>query len=247
LHQQLLDEVEARERLEGEVRRAAVLEQVDRQRAALLRSVSHDLRTPLTAITAAATHLRSTVDGRDATQAELLDLVIDEAERLDRIVANLLTYSRLEVGALRPRLAGVDLEDLVGHSIVRTARLFPTAPPVVDIPCDLPPVLADATQIDQVLSNLLENAARHAPSEAPVDVSAREDGVFVRLAVRDHGPGLGADVRAHLFEPFDPQARGTGLGLAICRAFVDAHGGTIGASDEPDGGTSFWFTLPTCG
>lgn len=241
------DEVEAeRERLAEETNRLAVLEQVDRQRSALLRSVSHDLRTPLATIRAVTSDLGSDTGYDEATKQELLALVGDEAERLDRIVANLLDLSRIEAGALRPERQAVALDELVANRVRRLARLFRQVRVQVDLPADLPLVDADYTQLDQVLTNLLENAARHAPPRSTVRIGARDRGEMVEVTVADEGVGVARFERERIFEPFrrGEGSASSGVGLAICRAIVEAHGGAIDVESAPGGGARFCFTLP---
>ena len=249
--QQVNDELAAvereREQLALDATRAAVLERVDEQRGALLRSVSHDLRTPLATIRAVASDLRSGVIYDEATRDELLDLVGDEAERLDRLVANLLSLSRIEAGALKPDRGAVDLDDLVNERVRRLSRLFLQVRITVDMPPDLPLVDADHTQLQQVVTNLLENAARHAPPKSAVTVTARRAGADrVALLVRDEGAGVAEHERKRVFEPFrrGEGSRSSGIGLAICRAVVDAHGGTIEVERTPGGGATFVVGLP---
>jgi K+-sensing histidine kinase KdpD len=236
-----------RERLAEEATRVAVLEQVDEQRAALLRSVSHDLRTPLSTIRAVTSDLRAGAAYDDATRDELLDLVIDEAERLDRIVANLLSLSRIEGDALQPERQAVDLHELVADASRRLDRLFQRARIELEFSAGLPLADADYSQLDQVVSNLLENAARHAPRGSTVRVGARLRGDgLLSVFVADEGPGIPAADRSHVFEPFwrGEGSSSSGVGLAICKAIVEAHGGSITIDSGPGRGTAFVFTLP---
>jgi two-component system, OmpR family, sensor histidine kinase KdpD len=231
----------------AEANRLAVLEQVDQQRAALLRSVSHDLRTPLSTIRAVTSDLRAGAAYDDATRDDLLDLVIGEAERLDRIVANLLSLSRVEAGALRPDRQAVALDELVTDRVAHLGRLLDDVDVVVNVSDELPLVDADYSQVDQVITNLLENAVRHAPQNTKIEVTGwvQSDG-RVAIAVDDAGPGVPAAERDRIFEPFHRGEGSTssGVGLAICRAFVEAHGGTIAVRTSPAGGARFVFTLP---
>jgi two-component system sensor histidine kinase KdpD len=238
--------VAEREALAAEAARVRVLEEIDRQRSMLLRSVSHDLRTPLASIRAVTTDLRDGFAYDERVRNELLDLMADEAERLDRIVANLLSMSRIEAGALLPELRAVDLGELIDSCTLRLSRLFSDHSLTVEVPPDLPLVSADYIQIDQVLTNLLENAARHTPRGTPVTVRAEAigDGDAVAVSVSDAGPGVDATLGRDLFEPFrSGTATTTGVGLAICKAIVDAHGGTLSLCDSPGGGAEFRFTL----
>jgi K+-sensing histidine kinase KdpD len=238
--------VAEQEQLREETGRLAVLEQVDAQRAALLRSVSHDLRSPLASIRAVATDLRAGAPHTEPIRDELLGLVCDEAERLDRIVANLLSLSRIETGALQPDRQAVALDELLGAVATRLTRLFDDVTLDVELTPGLPLLDIDYVQIDQVLTNLLENAVRHSPPGSAVQVSAECAGRAVAVVVSDHGPGIDPSETDELFEPFRTggASTSTGVGLAICKAIVEAHGGMITASNVPGAGASFRFTLP---
>ena len=247
MHAELAAAELERSRLLVDAERARALEQLDGQRAALLRSVSHDLRTPLVTIRAVASDLHAGTDYDEVTRTRLLLLVAQEADRLDRLVANLLDMSRIEAGALAPALDAVALDELVDATVARFRAGLGDADVdvVVDVAADLPEVLADHTQLGQVVINLLENAARHSPRGGSVEIAARVDGGAVVVTVRDHGRGLAGAVPSRLFEPFVSTGPGrTGLGLAICRAIVEAHAGTIEARDESEGGATFSFTIP---
>lgn len=234
-----------REQFAVEAHRVAMMERVDEQRSALLRSVSHDLRTPLATIRAVASDLRSGPAFDDATRDELLELVADEAERLDRIVENLLSLSRIESGALQPDRQAIALDELITDRVRRMGRLFQG----VDVRPALQPLLpfvdADYVQLDLVVTNLLENASRYAPPGSAVEVEAVRDGDFVAVSVTDHGPGIAPSDRARVFDPFrSGRDNGSGVGLAICRAVVEAHGGAISVVSAPGQGARFTFTVP---
>lgn len=223
------------------------LEQAQDARRALLRSVSHDLRTPLAAIRAVASDLRSAPAAYDeATRGELLDVVSDEAERLDRLVSNLLSLSRIEAGALTPDLQAVDVEELVDERVRRLSRLLRDVEVETDLPPDLPLVDADYTLLDQVVTNLLENAARHTPPHSAIRIGARDVGGMLELSVSDDGPGVQPADRDWIFEPFRTGngSRSSGIGLAICKAIVEAHGGGIRVTEADQGGAQFAFTVP---
>lgn len=228
--------------------RADALEALARDRSALLRSVSHDLRTPLATVRAVATDLREGTAYDEATRKELLGMVCDEAERLDRLVSNLLSMSRIEAGALVPVPHPVDLDEDLRAMTERLRPLFTHARITVDVPPDLPLVLADHALLDLVVSNLLENASRYAPPRSAVRVGARAlpGAAMVEVTVADEGPGVLPVDAERVFEPFQKgaESRSTGLGLAICRAVVEAHGGTISVRDTVGGGATFAFTLP---
>ena len=229
---------------------------LDDGRTALLRGVSHDLRSPLTTIRAISSDLL--VGGEyydDGTRHRLLGQVVDESDRLDRIVGNLLSVSRVQAGALNPNREPESVAMLVQRSIGRLNR-DGSHPVLTDIPEDLADVSADAVQIDQVLTNLVENAMRHTPAGAVVTVSARQVADRVEIAVRDDGPGFSPDALDHLYRPFSTASRkidgrigggndqSTGLGLVVSKAIVEAHGGTILVRDEPGQGACVSFTLP---
>jgi K+-sensing histidine kinase KdpD len=234
-----------RERLSDEATRA---EDLGRARDALLRSVSHDLRTPLSAILAIVSDLRDGTPYDDATRAELLAVVSDEVERLDRLVANLLSMSTIEAGALAPTKQAIDLHDLVDDRLRRLAPLFRDLRVRTDLGDDLPLVDGDYAQLEQVLTNLLANLSRHAPAGTDVWVVARrEPGAdLVVVEVSDRGDGVPEDLADRIFEPFQRGERGgsSGIGLAICRAIVEAHGGTIRVERTFGGGATFAFTVP---
>lgn len=234
-----------RERFAEEAMRAAVLDRVDEQRAALLRSVSHDLRTPLAAIRAVVSDLLSDAPYDEATRTDLLALVGDEAERLDRLVANLLSLSRIEAGALHPDRQAVALDELAADTVKRLGRLFVTRRVQIDVP-PLPLIRGDYTLLSQVLSNLLQNAARHAPPNSTIRIGGRDIGDFVELWVDDEGIGVIPSERERIFLPFrrGEGSSSSGIGLAICKAIVEAHGGQITVVGGPTGGARFRFTLP---
>ncbi|MDP9074042.1 MAG: PAS domain-containing sensor histidine kinase [Actinomycetota bacterium] len=241
---QVLEVEQQRLRLEAD--RLAVLEQVDAQRSALLRSVSHDLRTPLASIRAVASDLRDGAPHAASIQDELLGLVCDEAERLDRIVANLLSLSRIENGALQPDRQAVALDELLSELSKRLDRVFHDVALEVAVPATLPLVDIDYVQMDQVLTNLLENAARHSPPGSTVTVTAEPAGPMVAVAVSDQGPGIDPSEAEHIFEPFRTAggSASTGVGLAICKAIVEAHGGMISLDSHPGRGARFCLTVP---
>jgi two-component system sensor histidine kinase KdpD len=223
-----------------------MLAEIDAQRAALLRSVSHDLRTPLATIRAAASDLASGTAFDEATRRELLELVGDESERLDRLVSNLLSLSRIESGTLRPERQAIALDELVGDVLRRLGRLFRQVRLDVDVPPDLPFVDGDHSQLDQLLTNLLENAARYAPAGSAVHVVAAGRDGTVELRVIDEGIGVPDHERLRIFEPFrrGEGSRSSGIGLATCKAIADAHGGAIRVERTPGGGATFVVTLP---
>jgi two-component system, OmpR family, sensor histidine kinase KdpD len=242
---------EERERIMREQARLAseksALEQAEDARRALLRSVSHDLRTPLAAIRAITSDLRAGAVYDEETRRDLLDVVGDEAERLDRLVANLLSLSRIEAGALAPDLQAIDLDELLTERVRRLSRLLRDLKVETRLPDLLPLVDADYVLVDQVVTNLLENAVRHAQPGSMITIEARDLGEAMEVAVSDQGSGVPVAERDAIFEPFrtgSTSDRSSGVGLAICKAIVEAHGGRISVGDAPGGGARFAFTLP---
>ena len=216
-------------------------------RNALLSSVSHDLRTPLAAITGSATTLLEGGAPLAPQQADLVRTIHEEADRLSRLVTNLLAMTRV-AGGLEPRKEWVPLEEIVGSALERLGPRLEGRAVQSRIPDDLPLVPADPVLIEQVLVNLLENASRYTPPGTPIDVTASHETGGIHVEVRDRGPGLRPGTEARVFEKFfrgaGAPAGGSGLGLTICRGIVAAHGGTMEAVNRPDGGASFRFTLP---
>jgi two-component system, OmpR family, sensor histidine kinase KdpD len=228
--------------------RALALQETDRLRTALLNSVSHDLRTPLASIKASASSLLDReVRWSDTERDDFLATINTETDRLTRLVHNLLDMSRIEAGALDPNLMECSVAELVGP-VVRRARAAAGQRVEVDVPEELAPVLADPVRLDQVLTNLLDNARRYAVA-SPVQVVARQAGGTVELRVVDHGPGVPAAEQERVFDQFyrvggGRQPEGTGMGLAICRGIVQAHGGALRVETTQGGGASFVLTLP---
>jgi len=239
--------------LSGEVKRQAeraLRAEKEALRSALLNSISHDLRTPLCAITGSASALLDDEHPLPrAEQRELLTMIHEEADHLNRLVRNLLDMTRLESGGLLVKKEWVPLEEVIGSALDRLERLLTRHPVRVSLPADLPLVPIDSTLIEQVFYNLLENAAKHTPPGTAINVSARKEGGFVTVEIADSGPGLPLGSEERIFEKFFRGSRhrqdgGVGLGLAICRGLIEAHSGTIRASNRPAGGAAFRFTLP---
>ncbi|MCW2243272.1 sensor histidine kinase [Azospirillum canadense] len=243
--------------LAEDVDRARLAAETERLRSALLTSISHDLRTPLASILGSATSLTSYGPMLDEeSRRDLASTIQEEAERLNRFIANLLDMTRLESGAIRPRTSPVDLAEVVGSALERAGKILAGHTVDVDLAADLPMLDVDSVLFEQVLFNLLDNAAKYAPAGSRIEVRAhrenggRENGQ-VRIEVLDEGDGLpGADVE-RIFDKFyrvhaqDRQRAGTGLGLAICRGFVEAMGGTIVAGNRTDRrGAVFTLTVP---
>jgi two-component system sensor histidine kinase KdpD len=223
----------------------------DRLQAALLTSISHDLRTPLASILGAADGLAGLPDLTADDRKALLSTIRDEAERLNRFIANLLDMTKLESGALVPNLDFVDIGEVVGSTLRRAGKILDRHHVETALASDLPMVRLDPVLFEQVLFNLLDNAAKYAPAGTAISIEGRRDGNSVSLRVLDEGPGIPQSELERIFDKFyrvrkaDSQRAGTGLGLAICRGFVEAMGGTIEAGNRAGGrGAVFTITLP---
>ncbi len=243
-----------RARLADAAKAAALRANSEELRSSLLSAVSHDLRTPLAAITGAATTLRdraSSGGGARGEEAEMLSAICEEAERLERLVGNLLDMTRLESGAMHVRREWVPVEEVVGAALGRLERQLEGRAIQLDLPADLPLVSVDPVLLQQVFVNLLENAAKYTPGASGLDIRARAGPEAVEIEVADRGPGLPAGGEARIFEKFvrgEHAGRGgVGLGLPICRGIVEAHGGTIEAANRPQGGARFRVRLPLVG
>jgi two-component system sensor histidine kinase KdpD len=255
------EEAIERARVTREAASARLEAEAERLQSSLLSSVSHDLRTPLAVITGSATMLRSDMLGGDApsldpaVRRDLVDAIYDESVRLSRLVANLLDMTRLAAGALHVNKAWESIEAVVGAAVRRTDDRLAGRRLDLDVPAGLPLVAFDAVLIEQVLINLIENAAKHSPDGAPVAVVARATDREATLEVRDRGPGVPGADRENVFRKFyrvaGASAGGAGLGLAICRGVVEAHGGHIAVRPRADvdggAGSVFSFTLPIDG
>jgi K+-sensing histidine kinase KdpD len=226
----------------------------EERRSSLLSALSHDLRTPLAAITGAATTLRDESAAiADSQRREMLDTICEEAERLERLVRNLLDMTRLESGALAVKRQWLPLEEIVGAALTRLESQLEGRPVRTDLPADLPLVSVDAVLLEQVFVNLLENATKYTPAGSPLEIVARANptGRAIAIEVADRGPGIDSGDESRLFEKFfrgrQTGSTGAGLGLAICRGVIGAHGGTIGAANRQGGGAVFRMTLPIVG
>lgn len=239
--------------LASAIEAARVAAEADRLRSALLTSISHDLKTPLAAIMGAAGTLRDFSGGLgEPARAELLSTIEDEAGRLNRFIANLLDMTRLEAGAVAPNAAFCDVSEIVGTALRRGEAMLKHHLVDIRIAPDLPMLKVDPVLFEQVLFNLLDNAAKYAPAGSVVRIAAARQGGAVALDIEDEGPGIPAEDRERVFDPFyrvskgDRVRPGTGLGLAICRGFVEAMGGTIVADAGPGGrrGACFRILMP---
>ena len=238
--------------LARDVEQARVRVERERVRSSMLASVSHDLRTPLASIVGTLSSLRS-FGARydDRTRIELLATAQGEAERLDRFVGNLLDMTRLDAGAVEPKREVVEIGDLISTALRRASPLLKGHRVASAIASDLPSVAVDFVLAEQVLFNLLDNAAKYAPPGGRIDVEGRAAGGRVEIVVRDEGPGIPPSAVERLFDKFfraaegDRRPAGTGLGLAIARGFVEAMGGAISARNRVDRcGAEFIVSFP---
>ncbi|MFF3793614.1 ATP-binding protein [Streptomyces sp. NPDC001981] len=234
-----------RQRLVGEAEEARRLAEGNRIRTALLAAVSHDLRTPLAAIKAAVTSLRSDdVAWSEADEAELLEGIENGADRLDHLVGNLLDMSRLQTGTVTPLIREIDLDEVVPMALGGV----PEGSVDLDIPETLPMVAVDPGLLERAVANIVENAVKYNPDGERVTVAASALGARVELRVADRGPGVPDEGKERIFEPFQrygdaPRGAGVGLGLAVARGFVESMGGTLDAEDTPGGGMTMVLTL----
>jgi two-component system, OmpR family, sensor histidine kinase KdpD len=241
-----------RARLHRESLQVEVLRRTDALRAALLSSISHDLRTPLSSIKASASSLlQEDVQWDEEARRSFALSIEHEADRLNRLVENLLDMSRIEGGALKPEKEWYPIDELIHDVLGHMQPLLQGRTVQTDLPDDLPPVELDYLQIDQVLTNLIENAVRYTPTDSPIEISARAQGNQMMISVADRGPGIPPADLERIFDKFyrvsgtpAQTVRGSGLGLAVSRGLIEAHGGHIWAENRPGGGAIFRFTLP---
>jgi two-component system sensor histidine kinase KdpD len=238
-------------RLQQEANEAEVLRRTDELRTAMLNAVSHDLRTPLSSIIASAgSLLQEDVAWSEEDRREFLQAIEDEAERLNRIVGNLLDLSRIEAGSLRPEKGWYDLPQLVNEVAGRLRFVASDHRLRLQLPDDLLPLEFDYVEIDQVLTNLIENSLKYTPPGSEIVVSVRAAPGEIVVEVADDGPGIPRDALPRLFDTFyrapsvTARPSGSGLGLAVAKGLVEAHGGSIRAENRSQGGARFVFTLP---
>jgi two-component system sensor histidine kinase KdpD len=235
-----------------DVDRARLVAETDRLRAALLTSISHDLRTPLASILGSATSLATQGQTQDeVTRLDLICNIQDEAERLNRFIGNLLDMTRLESGPLRIRTGAVEVSDAIGSALRRAAKILSQHRTQLSLEPDLPMLDADEVLLEQVLFNLLDNASKYAPTGSLITIKAWQADGKVVLQILDEGPGIPPTDLERVFDKFyrvggaDRKRAGTGLGLAISRGFVEAMQGSITAGNRTDRlGAVFTLTLP---
>ena len=232
-----------------EAQTAKLRAETERMRSGLLSAVSHDLRTPLATITGAASSLRAQRQHLDTpAQLGLIECIEQEAERLARLVNNLLEITRIESGSIELKREWIPLEEIVGSSLIRMGSALEPRPVQVDIPVDLPLLFVDEILLEQALINILDNASRYTPANGAIHISASTQNGGILLAIEDSGPGFRPGEEAQIWEKFYRGSAGTGtgagLGLAICQSIVRAHHGTIEAANRPGGGATFRIWLP---
>jgi two-component system sensor histidine kinase KdpD len=239
-----------RARLAEQARQAEMLEITDKLQSALLNSISHDLRTPLVSISGA---LSSLADDRialdDSARRSLVETASGEAERLNRLVGNLLDMTRLEAGAMRVRREASDPQDIVGAALEQLGTRLDKRSIAMDIPDDLPLLPLDFVLVERVLVNVIDNALKYSPPESPIEIAAKTTGAYLEITISDRGEGIPAEDLQRVFDKFYRVQRpdnvsGTGLGLAISKGIVEAHGGFISAENRPGGGTVITIALP---
>lgn len=237
----------------GEAARKAKVEaEAERLRSELLSAVSHDLKTPLASILTAGTALLDRGVEAAPASRELLATIVEETERLNALVTNLLSATRLEAGTVRLNRAFEALDELIFGVLSRLSLRLEGRAVDVRIPSDLPLVEVDAVLIDQLLVNLIENVLKYTPAGSPIDVRVESQSAALVLRVEDRGPGIGADERERVFDKFYRGRKGrlndggSGLGLTICRAIARAHDGTIHVEARPGGGAAVICSLPVC-
>ena len=238
-----------RENLSRQAQAAQLQIEAEQMRNALLSSVSHDLRTPLTVIAGSASSLVEGEKNLDSvTKQELALSIYEEARRLDRLVHNLLEMSRLQSGQAMLTKEWHVLEEVIGCALAQLDPQLHDHPLSISLPTDLPLVQIDALLMERVMINLLENSMKYTPPGTPLEISGLVQDKEILVAVADRGPGLPVGEEERIFEKFyqvaPGSARGAGLGLTICRSIIEAHGGRIWAANRPEGGAVFSFTIP---
>jgi two-component system, OmpR family, sensor histidine kinase KdpD len=242
-----------RARLDARARMSQLDAETNQLRAAMFSSVTHDLRTPLASIKAGVTGLLDpSVEYGPMQERELLTTILEETDRLNRMVGNILDLARIRAGALAPLREGASLDEIVEAVVARMRPRLDRTTLELKLRDDLPDVPVDGVQMDQVLTNLLENAARYSPAGGEIVVSVAPYRDRVQVRVTDQGPGVAPQDRERVFEAFyrgarSPETPGSGLGLAIANAIVTAHGGRIWIEGAPGGGAAIVFEIPVDG
>jgi len=236
--------------LAEQAHQAEILEITEKLQSALLNSISHDLRTPLVSITGALSSLaEDSIPLDDPARHSLIETARGEADRLNRLVGNLLDMSRLESGAVHLHWEESDLQDVIGSALEQLGTRLQDRPIRVDIPDDLPLASLDFVMVSRVLVNVIDNAVKYSPVGSPIDIGAHAAGGYVEVTVADRGLGIPAEDLTRIFDKFYRVQRpnnvtGTGLGLSISKGIIEAHGGFMAAENRTDGGTLITLALP---
>jgi two-component system sensor histidine kinase KdpD len=238
-----------RVRLVEQARQAELLEATEKLQTALLNSISHDLRTPLVSITGVLSSLEESPLMSEEIQRSLIETAREEANRLNRLVGNLLEMSRLEAGAIRIQLEACDVQDIIGSALAEFEPVLGERKVIEDISTELPLVPMDFVLIERVMVNIIDNALKYSPPDSPLEIQAHLSGAFVEIEVADQGVGIPSEDLARVFDKFFRVQRpdsvsGTGLGLSICKGIIEAHSGSIRAENRPGGGTIVTVKLP---
>ena len=236
--------------LAEQARQASLLQATEKLQTSLLNSISHDLRTPLVSITGALSSLRDEIlqlDPKD--HKSLLDTAYGEAERLNRLVGNLLNMTRLEANAIHLRREPSDIQDAIGAALNQLEERLGTKPVEVEIPDDLPLLSLDFSLFVQALVNLIDNSVKYSPMDTPIAINVSQTNNEIKIEISDRGIGIPSEDLEKVFDKFYRVSRpesvnGTGLGLAICKGIIELHSGTIFAKNRAGGGTTISISLP---
>jgi two-component system sensor histidine kinase KdpD len=230
--------------------RAEAARESEQLRSVLLDSVTHEFRTPLTAIKASATSMLSNPGLEEEQRRELLTVINEESDRLNRLVGEAAEMAQLDANKVELHLGAHRIQEVVEQALKDCKQLLGQHPVDVHIAADLPPARVDLTRITEVLTHLLENAAKYSPPECPLHITAEVRNRMLMVSVADRGPGIDDFEQSLIFDKFyrgrdqRMQIQGTGMGLAIAKAIVEAHGGQIGVTSQRGHGSVFYFTLP---
>jgi PAS domain S-box-containing protein len=246
------EDISGRKNIEEQIRELEVLREVDNLRSQLLSNVSHELRTPLTSIKGfVSTLLRTDAEWSSEEQRDFLEIVNQEADRLTRLISDLLDMSRLDAGALKLNRDIHHVSTILESIESRLGNLTSGRRLIKNVPEDLPPVFVDEMRVGQVLTNLIENAIKYSPEGCDIVIEARPNGDDVVISVIDKGAGIPYELIDKIFDRFyqtesvvTGRKSGTGLGLSICRGIIQAHGGRIWVESKLGEGSNFSFSLP---
>lgn len=230
--------------------KAEAARQEERLRTALVDSVTHELRSPLTGIKAAVTSILSQPQLSEAQRHELLSVINEESDRLNRLIEEALEMAQLDAGEIELKIEPHSIREPLDAAVEACKHTLAGHPLEVKVPENLPALPMDLARVKEVVWHLLDNAAKYSPPDAPIHVSSELSGHFLVTSVADHGTGIDSFEQALIFDKFyrgkDQRYRvqGTGMGLAICKAIVEAHGGTLGVTSQVGTGSVFHFSLP---